>query len=160
MGAIGSIEAADPDRQRIARRFRRALAHGLEDAEPFSRVLPTAPARFPAGAALVTGRFLEVNDGSEALRFLVGAGAGSTTLRARFEMSDPTGRVLASFEEDARSYDGTGYAALEPRRSGRSRRRFRRGNRRGDRPLEPRRRAGSVHLVGPQHGKSRPRRAE
>ena len=109
--AIGSIEAADPDRQRIARRFRRALANGLEDSEAFSRVLPTAPARLPADAVLVTGRFLEVNDGSEALRFLVGYGAGSPTLRARFEISDPTGRVLASFEEDARSYDGTGYAA-------------------------------------------------
>ena len=39
------------------------------------------------------------------------AAAGSPTLRARFEISDPGGRVLASFEEDAMSFDGTGYAA-------------------------------------------------
>jgi Domain of unknown function (DUF4410) len=109
--AIGLIEAADPDRQRIARRFRRALKAGLEDSEAFSRVLPTAPAQLPADAVLVTGRFLEVNDGSEALRFLVGYGLGSPTLRARFEISDPAGRVLASFEENARSFDGTGYGA-------------------------------------------------
>ncbi len=80
--AIGSIEAADPDRQRIVRRFRRALAAGLEDSEAFSRVLSTAPAQLPADAVLVTGRFLEVKDGSEALRFLVGYGVGSPTLRA------------------------------------------------------------------------------
>ncbi|MGE5442064.1 MAG: DUF4410 domain-containing protein [Bacteroidota bacterium] len=109
--AIGSIEAADPDRQRIVRRFRRALAAGLEDSEAFSRVLSTAPAQLPADAVLVTGRFLEVKDGPEALRFLVGYGVGSPTLRARFEISDLAGRVLASFEEDARSFDGTGYAA-------------------------------------------------
>jgi hypothetical protein len=36
---------------------------------------------------------------------------GSPTLRARFEISNLAGRVLASFEEDARSFDGTGYAA-------------------------------------------------
>ena len=52
-----------------------------------------------------------MNVGSEALRFLAGYGVGSPTLRARFEISDPAGRVLASFEEDARSFDGTGYAA-------------------------------------------------
>ena len=100
--AIGSIETADPDRQRVARRFRRALMAGLEDSEAFSRVLSTVPAQLPEDAVLVTGRFLEVDDGSEALRFLVGAGAGAPSLRARFEISDPTGRVLVSFEEDAR----------------------------------------------------------
>lgn len=109
--AIGSIDAADPDRQRIARRFRRALAAGLEDSEAFSHVMLPAPAQLPEDAVLVTGRFLEVSDGSEALRFLVGYGTGSPTLRARFEISDPAGRVLASFEEDARSFDGAGYAA-------------------------------------------------
>jgi Domain of unknown function (DUF4410) len=109
--AIGLIEAADPDRQRIARRFRRALTAVLEDSEAFSRVLPTAPAQLPADAVLVTGRFLEVNDGSEVLRFLIGYGLGSPTLRAHFEISDPAGRVLASFEENARSFDGAGYAA-------------------------------------------------
>lgn len=109
--AIGSIETADPDRQRVARRFRRSLMAGLEDSEAFSRVLSTVPAQLPEDAVLVTGRFLEVDDGSEALRFLVGAGAGAPSLRARFEISDPTGRVLVSFEEDAQSFDGTGYAA-------------------------------------------------
>jgi hypothetical protein len=107
--AIGSIEAADPDRQRIARRFRRALTAGLEDSEVFSRVLLTAPARLAEDAVLITGWLLEVKDGSEALRFLVGA--GWPTLRARFEISDPAGRVLASFEENAMSLDGMGYAA-------------------------------------------------
>jgi hypothetical protein len=109
--AIGAIEAADPDWQRIARRFRRALATGLEDSEAFSQVMLPAPARLPADAVLVTGRFLKVDEGSEAFRFLVGYGIGSPTLRARFEISDPAGRVLASFEEDARSFDGTGYEA-------------------------------------------------
>lgn len=109
--AIGSIQAEDPDRDRIARRFRRTLGTALQETEAFGNVLSVAPTRLPADAVLITGYFDRISEGSEVLRFGLGLGAGSPSLRARFEISDSTGRVLAAFEEDARSFKGTGYAA-------------------------------------------------
>lgn len=109
--AIGGIQAEDPDRDRIARRFRRTLGSALQETEAFGNVLSVAPTRLPADAVLITGYFDRISEGSEVLRFGLGLGAGSPSLRARFEISDSTGRVLAAFEEDARSFEGTGYAA-------------------------------------------------
>ena len=105
------MEADDPDRDRIARRFRRALAIALRETKAFSNVISPAPPQLPDDAILITGHFAKVSEGSEMLRFGLGLGLGSPSLRARFEISDSTGRVLAAFEEDARSFEGTGYAA-------------------------------------------------
>jgi uncharacterized protein DUF4410 len=109
--AVGKIEAEDADRDRIARRFRRTLAAALQETEAFGNVLAVAPPRLPANAILITGYFDKISEGSEVLRLGLGLGAGSPNLRARFEISDSSGRLLASFEEDARSLKGTGYAA-------------------------------------------------
>jgi Domain of unknown function (DUF4410) len=109
--AVGGMEADDPDRDRIARRFRRTLVTALQETEAFSRVLSPPPPRSTADTVVITGRFVEVDDGSELLRFGLGLGVGSPSLRARFEMRDSAGRVLAAFEEDAQSFAGTGYAA-------------------------------------------------
>jgi hypothetical protein len=109
--AVGKMEAEDPDRDRIARRFRRTLVSALEETEAFDNVLAVAPPRLPANAILITGYIDKVSEGSEVLRFGLGFGAGSPNLRARFEISDSSGRILASFEEEARSYTGTGYSA-------------------------------------------------
>jgi hypothetical protein len=109
--AVGGIEADDPDRDRIARRFRRTLVTALQQTEAFTSVLSPPPARLLADTVVITGRFLEVDDGSELLRFGLGLGAGSPSLRARFEVRDSVGRVLAAFEEDAQSFQGAGYAA-------------------------------------------------
>jgi Domain of unknown function (DUF4410) len=109
--AIGGMEADDPDRDRIARRFRRTLVTSLQETEAFTRVVCPPPPRVTIDTVVITGRFVEVDDGSELLRFGLGLGAGSPSLRARFEMKDSAGRVLAAFEEDARSFERTGYAA-------------------------------------------------
>lgn len=108
---VGGIESADPERDRIARRFRRTLATALKETKAFEGVLSAAPARPPEEAVLITGRFDKASEGSEILRFGLGLGAGSPSLRARFEITDDSGRILAAWEEDARSFDGTGYAA-------------------------------------------------
>ena len=83
----------------------------MEETESFGNVLAVAPTRLPADAILITGHFDRISEGSEALRLGLGLGAGSPSLRARFEITDSAGRILASFEEDARSFIGTGYAA-------------------------------------------------
>lgn len=109
--AIGGMEADDPGRDRIARRFRRTLVTALQETEAFDRVVSPPPPRVAVDTAIVTGRLVEVDDGSELLRFGLGLGAGSPSLRARVEIRDSAGRVLAAFEEDAQSFKGTGYAA-------------------------------------------------
>ena len=109
--AVGEMQADDPDRDRIARRFRRTLVTALQETEAFDRVVSPPPPRVTLDTVIVTGRLVEVEDGSELLRFGLGLGAGSPSLRARFEIRDSAGRILAAFEEDARSFAGTGYAA-------------------------------------------------
>jgi hypothetical protein len=109
--AVGKIDAGESDQERIARRFRRSLVEGLQNTAAFRHVLSSVPSTLSDDAVLVTGQFLDIDDGWESLRFLIGYGIGSPTLRARFEIRDPSDKVLASFVEDTRSLDGTGYAA-------------------------------------------------
>jgi Domain of unknown function (DUF4410) len=109
--AIGRITDDNPDQERFVRGYRRLLIAALEDSEAFPLVVSPAPSVLPSGAALLTGHFSRVSEGSETLRWLVGLGAGSPSLRARFEIHDAAGRRLAAFDQTARSFDGTGYAA-------------------------------------------------
>jgi hypothetical protein len=97
--AVGGFDSSDPDRQRIARHFRRELAARLRDSEAFEAVLLPPPPRLPADAVLVTGRMTDVSDGSDALRFLIGGGLGASSVNARIELQDAAGQTLAVFED-------------------------------------------------------------
>lgn len=108
---VGSIVADDADHQREVRRFRRALAHDLQETGAFETVITTPPALLPADAVLVTGHVHRIGDGSETLRFAVGSGAGAPRLRVRVQVFDVNGVRLAAFAQSARSFDGTGYSA-------------------------------------------------
>jgi hypothetical protein len=44
---------------------------------------------------VVSGQILRASEGSTALRFLIGFGAGSTQLRVNFEIRDAAGNLLA-----------------------------------------------------------------
>lgn len=103
--AVGGFDSSDPDRQRIARHFRRELALRLRESEAFEAVLIPPPSRLPADAVLVTGRVIDVSDGSDALRFLIGYGVGSSRVRARIELRDASGQMLARFDDSARAQD-------------------------------------------------------
>lgn len=105
--AVGGFDSSDPDRQRIARHFRRELAARLRDSEAFEAVLLPPPPRLPAGAVLITGRMIDVSDGSDALRFLIGYGLGASSVRAQIELRDAGGQMLARFEDSARARDGS-----------------------------------------------------
>lgn len=106
---IGAVGTDDEDRQREARLFRRALVAALRETDAFATVLSVPPRQMPRDAALVTGRFQTISDGSEGLRFVVGYGAGAPRLRARFTISDAAGQPLAAFSESHRSYAGAGW---------------------------------------------------
>ncbi len=109
---IGAIEADDPHWERVARQFRRALVEHLQERlderNSSIKVVSRRPARLAADATVVSGRFTDVDDGSEALRFLIGVGLGALGLEAHFEIRDANGALLAAFAEEATSRDGTG----------------------------------------------------
>lgn len=108
---VGPIRADDDDHQREARRFRRALVERLRQADAFAQVLSSPPLTPPPGAVILTGQIHRIGDGSEALRFVVGYGAGAPRLRVRIAIHDSAGIRLAAFAEEDHSFDGTGYAA-------------------------------------------------
>jgi hypothetical protein len=109
--AVGEIRAPDVEHQRIARQIRRELVADVEASQAFARVLLPAPAVLPPRTVLLSGELLEAEDGSEALRFLIGPGVGAPRLRARYELHTADGLLLARFVQTAHSMDGAGYAA-------------------------------------------------
>jgi len=110
--ALGPIDTVrSPGGDRVVRRFRRLLLTKLEQSGAFEQILSPAPAALPAGSVVVSGRFTDVDQGSEILRLLIGLGAGAPELSAEFHIRDAGGRKLASFEEDVTSLQGTGYSA-------------------------------------------------
>ncbi|MFO1119634.1 MAG: DUF4410 domain-containing protein [Rhodospirillales bacterium] len=108
---VGPIIADGDDHQRELRRFRRALVGLLQQADVFAQVLSSPPSTPPPGAIVLSGHIHRIGDGSEALRFVVGYGAGAPRLRIRIAIHDSAGVRLAAFAEEGRSLDGTGYAA-------------------------------------------------
>jgi hypothetical protein len=105
--AIGGFGSSDPDRQRIARHFRRELAVRLRESEAFESILLPPPPDLPADAVLVTGQLTDVSDGSDALRFLIGYGVGASSARARIELRSASGQTLVVFEDSARGVEGS-----------------------------------------------------
>lgn len=108
---VGPIVADGDDHQREVRRFRRALMERLQQADAFAQVLSSPPSTPPPGAIVLSGHVHRIGNGSEALRFFVGYGAGAPRLRVRIAIHDGAGVRLAAFAEEDRSFDGTGYAA-------------------------------------------------
>lgn len=108
---VGPIHADNDEHQREVRRFRRTLVEELRKADAFAQVLSSPPLTPPPGAVVLTGHIHRIGDGSEALRFVVGYGAGAPRLRIRIAIHDSAGVRLAAFAEEERSFDGTGYAA-------------------------------------------------
>lgn len=110
--ALGDFNPdGEPGGERIARQFRRSLAHYLERSAAFDQVLTTVPARLPQDSIVITGRFIDIDPGSEALRLLVGFGAGSPALVARFKICDGELRPLVTFKERTHNLSGGGYSA-------------------------------------------------
>lgn len=53
----------------------------------------------PAGALVVSGRFLTLDPGSRAKRYFAGFGAGKSSVEVAGDVKDATGRTLATFQQ-------------------------------------------------------------
>jgi hypothetical protein len=72
----------------------------LEKGSPFksARALGADEA-VPAGALVVSGKFVTLDPGSRAKRYFAGFGAGKSAVKVTGTVKDSTGRTLATFEQ-------------------------------------------------------------
>ena len=62
----------------------------------------------PAGALVIEGKFTKIDPGSRAKRYLVGFGAGKSTVAVSGSVKDSTGAVLATFSQQRHGVMGMG----------------------------------------------------
>lgn len=108
---VGEIGAPSEATVRLTRRFRRDLAQALADEAPIAEVTTRVPARLPADALMITGRFEEIDAGNELVRLAIGLGAGGPRLAGAFELSDAAGTPLLRFTQTAHPGGGSGWNA-------------------------------------------------
>lgn len=107
---VEAFTAAEPAWERHARRLRSRLSEELSRTGEVA-VITTRPPAVPAQRPLVvSGELVAVDEGSEAVRFLVGIGFGGPSLRARVRVVDAGGQPVLEFEQTRTSRDGNGLA--------------------------------------------------
>jgi hypothetical protein len=102
---LGDITTADDGAQKLLPYFRVGFTQRIQQLSGRPAGDVGAGTTSPPDAAVVTGQILRASEGSAALRLLVGLGAGSAVLRAKFEIRDAAGNLLAQFGGD-KSYAG------------------------------------------------------
>lgn len=76
------------------------LVARLTKSMAFREVIAIGPdAAAPAGAILVEGRFVKIDPGSRAKRYLAGFGAGKSTVAVEGAVKDAKGETLATFQQ-------------------------------------------------------------
>lgn len=108
---IGPVETNKPEWQRTVCLYRSELAGQLKRTKTFRYATARMPAKMPDNALVLTGHFVEIDQGSEIARWLLGFGFGRPTIEGRFQVSDASGNVLLSFEQTGLSFEGSGSAA-------------------------------------------------
>lgn len=72
----------------------------LKASGPFSDVVAVKAGETPpAGALVMTGRFVTLDPGSRAKRYFAGFGAGKSSVKVAGEVKDASGKTLATFEQ-------------------------------------------------------------
>jgi hypothetical protein len=103
-GGKDGKEARQEEAQTMVREGPRVLAERfvttITQSGPFkdARALETADA-IPAGALVVEGKFVTLDPGSRTKRYLVGFGAGKSSVKVVGTVKDAAGRTLATFEQ-------------------------------------------------------------
>jgi hypothetical protein len=103
--ALGQIGIYDYPYDYLVPYFRRGFVETIRQKQEFGTVEDPAPVPLPESSLLLTGKITEVNEGNEALRWIVGMGAGKAIVKGTFVISDASGRTLYQFEANE-SYSG------------------------------------------------------
>jgi hypothetical protein len=96
--ALGAINAPDPVTASYVTFFREGFAKRIAEVKSFDTVVDPAPAEIPPATLLVSGDITEADKGSEALRFVIGFGAGRARVSGKFKIDGAHQTQLAEFE--------------------------------------------------------------
>jgi hypothetical protein len=106
--AVGDITMEDKLWEYLIPHFRRGLAQGFAEEKAFDAVLDPAPEKLSQSSLLLSGKIIEVDKGSTALRWIVGFGAGKAKVKGVFEIRSCDGICLARFEAQESYAGGAG----------------------------------------------------
>jgi hypothetical protein len=74
--AVGDITAEDKIWEYLVPHFRRGFVEAMAELKAFNTVLDPAPETLVESSVVLSGKITEVDKGSEALRWIIGFGAG------------------------------------------------------------------------------------
>lgn len=103
--AVGGIGVVDELWKGHLPFLRRGLKERLQKKGEFATILDPAPDTLPPNTLLVTGQVTNVKKGNQALRLLVGFGAGAESISGDFALYDESGKQLGAFQSH-KSYAG------------------------------------------------------
>lgn len=105
---LGEVKVADSLWEQHRLQFRRSIEEWFKRNGGFESVLAERPAQMPADSVVLLGSITEVDKGSEALRWIVGMGAGQAKVKGDFEIQSPAGATLAKFSARESYLGGAG----------------------------------------------------
>jgi Domain of unknown function (DUF4410) len=95
---VGAITAVERLWEPLLPHFRHGLLRAMRQRHTFTTVLDAPQGALMDTSVVLSGTILEVDNGSEILRWLVGFGAGRARVTGRFRLSTAGGEPLVTFE--------------------------------------------------------------
>ncbi len=93
--------------------LRKGMLAKLRESNAFTNVSDGTKDGLVSESVVVTGAITHVDKGNKALRFLIGFGAGSTSVTGNFEIKDATGNTLAKFATKKAYGGGAGIGGVD-----------------------------------------------
>jgi hypothetical protein len=106
--AMGNITSDDKLWENLVAHFRRGFVDKLSESKTFDTILDPAPTTLAALSIILSGRITEVHKGSEALRWIIGFGAGRSRVSGTFTITSDRGETLAKFDAQETYSGGLG----------------------------------------------------
>jgi len=94
---VGEIEMQGELWRHLVPHFEAGLVKGLRESKVFAKTIAPGSESVPPEAIIVSGKIINVDEGSAAARFFIGFGAGRAKAKGVFEIHDSNGVVLARF---------------------------------------------------------------
>lgn len=111
--AVGEIGVVDELWEGHLPFLRRGLKDRLQEKGEFGTILDPAPDTLPPNTLLVTGQVTNVEKGNEALRLLIGFGAGAESISGDFALYDESGTQLGAFQSNKSYAGGVGIGGVD-----------------------------------------------